>query len=241
MRWVIGGDCGKDAFDVLEHAVKKAKSLYPELDKVVVYNNLPKGGMKRLEALGLPLINGHDHPAPWKLEKAEWLFWPARLRKDAHEICMDNDLVLLKRVPAIDDFLADEDMFVTCESYFERHYGNYDDVVPESPRGVNSGLYCMPPGFDFEAWLVKFFEKAGRREYDHLNPQGVIGAMILDQKKRRIIPKHRIPISPIMREIVMEDELPNLAGVHFSGINRVRAVDTWAIYKSLAMRNGTWL
>lgn len=70
-----------------------------------------------------------------------WKVCPARLRKDAHEIIMDNDLVILKKLPQINEFLASNKCLVLEEPV--RFYGVYDKLF-DFGEFLNSGLMGLP-------------------------------------------------------------------------------------------------
>jgi len=233
----------KEGLEALELATRKAKKLYPEADYVIVYNNLSDKAHAFVKQIGLPLVNAQEgecvlEPPP---DRTEWLIWPPRLREDAHEICMDNDIILLRRHPVIDMFFAGDNFFFATESFNERHYGNYGDVVPFGGMNVNSGMFGMPPGFDFEKWIVNFYIKNGRRsqkEYHHADPQGVVAAMIKEQKNHRIISNKHILLSPVMRFVINAwDKVldrDKTYGLHFTALNRGVTVDNWINFKCVS-------
>ena len=237
-RWTVGGsDISKEGLECLELATYKARRLFPECDLFIVYNNLPDKPLAFIKQIGLPLINANEsecilEPSP---DRTEWLIWPPRVRKDVHEITMDNDIVLLRRHPVIDMFFKGGNLFFATESFNERHYGNYADVVPEGGMNINSGMYGMPPGFDFEKWIINFYIKYGRREYSHPNPQGVVAAMLKTQKNLRIISNKHIILSPIMRYVIDSWdkvlERDKTYGLHFTGLNKGLTVDNWVNFK----------
>jgi hypothetical protein len=236
LRWVMGGGATKDGFDVLDHAVDQARKLYPECDYAVLYNNLNDKEMKRIEKIGVELIEQTQYNVEGIAPpiKAEHLMWPPRVRIETHELQMDNDIVLLRRHAYIDEFLHEDDLFIATESYIPQNYGLYSDAVPtRRGKGINSGLYGMPPGFDFGKWLFEFYEKYDRRPYHHLNPQGIVAAMIKDQAKFKIMAKSDIIIVPTMRKWRMDMLVRKVVGLHFTGINRSMCIDQWAIYRTI--------
>ncbi len=238
LRWTIGGEVVREGLECLELATAKAKKLYPECDRYIVYNNItPKvlEFIKKIENVELVNALEMDCILDKGPDRTEWLIWPPRLRLNAHEISMDNDIILMRRSPVIEMFLEWDNFFFATESFNERHYGNYSDVVPEGGMNVNSGMYGMPPGFDFLKWIVNFYIKHGRRDYHHANPQGVVAAMIKNQKNHRIISNKNILLSPVLRyvgkdwDLILDREKTH--GLHFTGINRGFTIDTWMSFK----------
>ncbi len=237
MRWTIGGECIKEGLECLELATVKAKKLYPECEHFIVYNNLEDNALEFIKNIDVPLINASDYPCildPGP-DRTEWLIWPPRVRKEAHEITMDNDIILLRRHPVIDMFFQGDNFFFATESFNERHYGNYADIISEGGWNLNSGMYGMAPNFDFERWIINFYIKHGRREYHHANPQGVVAAMIKSQKNHRIISNKHILLSPVMRFVINAwDKIldrEQTYGLHFTGVNRGMTVDNWINFK----------
>ena len=56
-----------------------------------------------------------------------WKVCPARMRMDSHEIIMDNDIVLLKKFPQIDEWLSQSSKTLILEEPI-RFYGKYDSL-----------------------------------------------------------------------------------------------------------------
>lgn len=237
LRWTIGGNCLREGIECLEYAVVKAQQLYPEADHCIAFNNLTKRAEKYIRSIdGVSIVNSHELPCILEPppDRTEWLIWPPRLRIESQEISMDNDIILTKRHPIVDMFLKSENFFFTTESLNTQHYGNYKDVVPAGGLNVNSGMYGMPAGFDFEKWIINFYIKYGRREYHHANPQGVVAAMIKMQKNYRAISNKQIILAGIMRYVTEWDDLiarDETYGLHFTGLNRGMSIDVWTEFK----------
>jgi hypothetical protein len=159
--------------------------------------------------------------------KAEWLLWPARLRIYAHEIMMDNDVVLLKRHPIIDNFLKSKNSFFATEGIHPLPYGNYRDIFLADPKlydgpPINSGFFGVPPFFDTEDFYLNFYKKFGTREYIHTNPQAVVAYMIKTHK-HKVIRKNEIYVAGHKQYGSMaksRKEIDKIYGIHFVGINR---------------------
>lgn len=139
---------------------------------------------------GLP----EPHGVAWKL-------YPPRLRPETHEIFIDHDVVLTKRLPQIDLFLSRADAFLYSESPSgARNYGRFDALVERGFR-MNSGLFGVPPGFRFDFSLVGEWR-------DYFDEQGFVAASLC--RKKNLV---KVGLDDLW--ICDGDEMPRAKGYHF--------------------------
>jgi hypothetical protein len=222
IRWTIG-PVKEEGFSCLGKSVRNMKHLYPECDFVICYNQLTRLQHERISELGVDLLDQSKYLDSLKYhphgKSVHWKLYPPRLNLDSHEICMDNDIILWKRVPEIDYFLSSKD---TCLIYqgINRLYGSYDLNIPKLVR-INSGIYGLPPNFDFRSKL-KSIQKKWSNRFDE---QGIV-ASILCQESYCMIPLPYVPICECWMSSndfkkTMDAFLRNefCCGMHFVGIN----------------------
>ena len=104
-----------------------------------------------------------------------WKVCPARMRMDSHEIIMDNDIVLLKKFPQIDEWLSQTSKTLILEEPI-RFYGKYDSLLPADGPFLNSGFMGMPPGYDFGAEISKSWKQYG--SYENLSQADEQGLLV---------------------------------------------------------------
>jgi hypothetical protein len=85
-----------------------------------------------------------------------WKLCPARLRPNAHEIIIDNDIIFLKQIPEINQFLK-SNLPLTLEDP-SIHMGAYE-LINDFDDGftLNSGIIGLPPNFKFEKKLCSLW------------------------------------------------------------------------------------
>ncbi len=222
-RWIIGPVKPK-GFDCLKEAIDSFSNLYPQFDLLVCHNQLTDQQRGNLEKFGVPLYeqsytNGFCEP-----KGVAWKLYPVRLRLSAHELIMDNDLVIVKKVTQIDSFL-NEDKVLIYEAG-ARSYGFFDRYVPKMYK-INSGIYGMPPNFDMEGRIKGLFNQSGLKEWTNScnqgrvtwDEQGIVAAALINYNKYIII---------YLKDITnCELDLIKGNGYHFVGINRYTKHKPW--------------
>lgn len=133
--------------------------------------------------------------------------YPPRIRPEVHEIFIDHDVVLLDKLPQIEEFLSSDETFLYSQSFWpEGLYGTFKDRVPRG-FGLNSGLFGLPPGFRFDLSIVEEWK-------DDLDEQGFVASQISRQK--RLV---RVGLEDLW--ICADDRMPrNVKGYHFCRSNR---------------------
>lgn len=212
-RFTIG-DLNNLATRCLVRSIKQIKALYAA-EIYICFNGSPPF---HLNHLPVRLIDQTDYvgqlPAPIGVS---WKLYPPRLALDSHEIFIDNDLIINEKIPEIDKFLESDDHCLLLEED-TRTYGRFTKHVPANIY-VNSGIFGVPPHFDFEAyvkshimgkdWEINALGKyAESKTFDE---QGLV-ALILSHQKHFMIPKKTITNC--------EKTLVSAKGNHFIGLNR---------------------
>ena len=84
-----------------------------------------------------------------------WKLYPARIRKECHEIIIDNDILIYKLPKKIINFLNSNHIILT-ESHKRSYSGVLKNIIPYE-FNINSGIIGLPPNYDFENDIkVKF-------------------------------------------------------------------------------------
>src|SRR5688572_12825908 len=98
-RWTVG-KVTNTGMEILRESVRVFGRIYPEFDRVVCYNNVerPAGfdGLYEQMATDLPypLLGPDADPGEGGSPASGWKLCPPRLRPEAHELWLDNDIVV---------------------------------------------------------------------------------------------------------------------------------------------------
>lgn len=254
-RWTVG-PCTQQGLDILaESVVRTPKALgVDKWDWVICYNDITPESLKFLEGVvaGKPI---HLMPQVWahvpindncqsprrmdgtfefdgrRTGGSLWKVCPARMRMETHEIIMDNDVVLLKKFPQIDEFLASRTMALVLEEPI-RFYGRYDCLFPKDDPNLNSGFMGMPPGFDFGAKIYESWVRYG--SYQNLSQADEQGLLTFSLNQ---IPNIRIKKEQMV-EVLHRDYNTKITGreegIHFTQSNRMPNHHSWNEYNKLA-------
>ena len=130
------------------------------------------------------------------------------MRHDSHEIIVDNDVIIEKRLDEIDTFLSSDRKLLMCEAYL-RQFGRFSNALPVNIK-LNTGLYGMPPGFDLASKINSF----GIGEWeDYFDEQGAT-SLALYSDDLIVIPLSKVSVNACPEYIKASH------GTHFVGINR---------------------
>lgn len=165
-----------------------------------------------------------------------WKVCPPRLRMETHEIVADNDVVLLKKFPQIDEWLMQREKVLILEEPI-RFYGRYDCLFPSDGPFLNSGFMGFPPGYNFGAKIKEHWEKHGCYEnLSQADEQGLL-TYVLSQE-----PSIRIKETQMV-EVLHRDYRTKLTGneegIHFTQANRIPNHHQWAKYRELISKKRT--
>lgn len=232
IRWTIG-PTNPEGFEILEHSVELMRTVYPEFDLMICYNQIKNYQIEKLKKMNVDLYDSSNDSESLSIHSERGYnvhqkLYPPRLRPDSHEIILDNDVIFFNRIREIDCFLNDNKVLV-CQG-LNRLLGRYDEIIPAGIR-VNSGIFGLPPYFDFSQELEKkislFEEKQWTNRFDE---QGLVAATLIDQKQYYIIPLTSVVlVEPKWDYKIMTNKLA--CGYHFVGANYNKQHLGWLGYK----------
>lgn len=235
-RWTIG-PVTQIGFDILSESLYSFAKIYPEFTKVVCCNNIDLNKINHIrEICNIELQQ--EKFAPCKLLKPStnleeatgcgWKLVPPRLNLKGLELFIDNDIIIRKRLPQIDEWLARADCGLIAEGLSrKRMYGVFDSFVPPNIH-ANAGLFGLPPGFDFGKQIADYanFLNGGLGGY---NEQGLTVATIVNMPKYIMVPLNKLHISEDHADF--PEEIPD--AIHFVGANRKEWHKGWSHYKKV--------
>jgi hypothetical protein len=184
-----------------------------EFEYFVCHNNLTKKEMTKIVELNVNLIDQEDFASCLPISPSNnfgvsWKLYPPRIDLDAHEIFMDNDVVLHKKF----DFERHEETCFISEA-LKRSYGSFDERIEES-IAMNSGVFGLPPGFDFGLALSDAIVKFDVKWDDsYFEEQGLV-AYVISNKPHVVLSKKDIDIT-CNKSSCFAGEY----GTHFIGLN----------------------
>lgn len=257
-RWTLG-DCLQQGLDILAESIRRTtQSLgIDRFDWMICHNGLrPEAYEFVKRAIGdrpilmflqrwedCPIVDNTQTPRrkdgsfEWNGARCGGTMWkvcPPRLRPDAHEIIMDNDVILLRGLPEIDRFLECENKALILEEPI-RFYGRIDPYFEPGEPYLNSGLMGMPPYYDFGKAITEQWEITGcLSNISQADEQGLL-MLTLSQ-----LPSIRIGKKTVV-EVLNRDFKTKLngmeAGIHFTQANRIPNHFQWAKYLEIQERN----
>lgn len=245
-RWIVGNVSNLGMQIFLEALRKTPQALgVDSFDWLVCYNNLTDDQFRQLSlaisGTSVKLLRQNYSetviPFPEDGRHSFWKLCPPRCRINSHEIVVDNDLVIFKKIKEIGDFLNSDKILWLDEpiKYLGAYRGFFEDA-----ETFNSGLIGFPPFYDFGAELGKFWIKWGNdRCFKYGDEQGLIGAILRKQKK--IV---------ILRDIVVElhsktmnKKVFGTFGKDYHDKTSPEGKSNWAFYEEVELGKNTvrWL
>jgi len=228
-RWTIG-ESTKDGYECLEMSIDSFLNFY-ETEVVICHNisvnKLPKFVKKFNLIDQSKFLNLKPKP-----KGVAWKLYPPRIDQNNYEISIDNDIVFNKKIKEINEFLKSNKTLIledTC-----RAYGRFDNHI-NSQIKINSGIYGMPPGFDFESY-VKFYageEWQKNAFYQHdksetFDEQGIVALALSNHSNYIIISNKKVTNC--------ENSFVEGEGNHFIGLNRKKFHAPFRLYKSFKQK-----
>lgn len=256
-RWTVG-PCLQQGLDILAESINRTtKALgIGNWDWVICYNGLSQEHIKFLQKsiASKPISmfgqSWNDCPIDddcWSAKRADgtyewngnkcggtlWKACPPRMRMESHEIVMDNDIVLLKKFPQIDEFLGSNKVLILEEPI--RFYGRYDHLFPKDEASLNSGFMGFPPNYDYGTAVRKTWEEHGKiRNITHADEQALL-TYTLSQMPSVRVSKNQ------MHEILAKDYQAKVTGsedgLHFTQGNRIPNHRAWLQYLKIFERS----
>ena len=217
IRWCIGGYASEAGYQCLTQSIQQFMKFYGEkFDRVILHNNCSEEQVAFLRALPVRLIDQTQH-SDSKAVNPVWKITPPRI-STAHEIFIDNDIILHKHYPLIDEFLQNSFCFMT--EGLLRRFGKYDDRVPVWYK-LNSGFWGLPPNFDLDQ-LIQI--EGGIEASKWFDEQGLIALLLSRSREFRMVPRTDISICDDTFE-------PGNFGTHFVGLNKGN-LKAWRRYEA---------
>lgn len=251
--------CGRvsdTGYDVLKESIHIAKETLSKFnfDFMVCCNNQTPERLQWLTELcgiagielmeqkwpDLPIAHVAVPQRDSEVVNAIWKVCPARVRLDAHEIIVDNDLIICKPMAEIERFLKSDQLLMLQDPL--RWFGHYDHKI-EPHWAVNTGIIGLPPGYDFGDEINQHWVGNGSHVNHSLgDEQGLLALTMIQSSLGKII---------ISKDTVIElhpngiwhnwdDADKNIryrftgreGGFHFVEVNRKPKHEPWEQFKT---------
>jgi hypothetical protein len=205
------------------------------VDTVVCYNNIPYP--KELESLGVelyaqkseelgyPLTPPDENPTGAGMAGSGWKLCPPRLRIEAQELWLDNDVVIRERVDEIDHWLEGGEGIIS--EGLHGVYGIYKRFIPRSTK-MCAGVFGLPAGFDFGKEILRYCELLNGETLGHYDEQGLVAATVANMN-HCVISMTNLTIC----ESSVPRPLPS--AMHFVGVNRNENHKGWNEYRTITI------
>jgi hypothetical protein len=230
VRWTIGATNAL-GLTILRESVESFRSAYPEFDTIICYNNMGHTALLEYDNI----LPQEETMLPHPLRKQDvnnygestgcgWKLCPPRLRPEAHELWLDNDLVICRRIEEIDAWLDGDKAIITEGLARRRMFGVFDHLIKPDLR-LCAGLFGLPPGFDFAAAISERLPLLHGLPLGGFDEQGLTASVVSN------MPYIMVPLTQVH---ICEDHMPtghNYPGYHFVGANRKDWHRGWRAYK----------
>jgi hypothetical protein len=227
IRWTVG-DVNPRGFDALRLSIWGAWRVFGPAARYRVYVNTI--GVERARELTrnvpdvVEWLEARRDAPDWLgsaldaglAEGVAWKFMPLRAFADAHELALDNDVILWGLPAALARWLEGETDFVLAEDVIACH-GAFTDLCPA--RATNSGIRGLPPQFDLNACIRSLLARRPVLLAREVDEQGLQVAALHASGSVGLVPLEDVTIcSPF------PPHLPHLGrvGAHFVGLNTRR-------------------
>lgn len=219
------GNVSRTGLIVLKESIKLMQKLY-DFEICVCFNQVSSYHVEFVKDLGVKSCEAVPHSLSISAEVENWKLYPPRLSLDVHELVIDNDYLLTKRLEEIDLFLASDNLFLVSEDN-DKNYGQFTPFV-DYRFGLNSGLYGMPPGYDFAADIERLLVQYEITKWSpRFDDQGLISCLFLN-KPHVMVPLWKVPFVCSNYRLVS-----NTYGYHFVEVNRVNNHMAWNEYTKI--------
>lgn len=226
VRYTIGGHIEKPGKEIFFYSLKRMKKIIGDrADIVLCWNNIDPSILNDDGIVNIEKVDQQKfiNSLSYQPKGVAWKLYPPRLRPNSHEIFIDNDFVIEKLPEEIEIFLARKDHFFCVEGLYTNTHGRFSDW-PEGST-FNSGLFGIPPNFDFRAEISKKTQdKIGWT--DRFDEQGLVGEILFRQNLIKIS-REKIEIYAQGKSEIKKD----LCGYHFAQSN-YKENTFWNQYKA---------
>ena len=228
-RWTIG-PVSQAGYECLALSIASFQLHHPNT-KIVICHNCPKINCQNVvsrfpEAIFIDQRSYAQSDIPPM--GVAWKLYPPRISPDDHELCIDNDIIFTEPLDEIEDFYQGNHTLLL--EGLTRNYGRFEPHVPQ-PYCINSGVYGMPPNFNFDKYLNFYVTKswetnafgphAASKTFDE---QGIVALALLSYGKFVIISGS--VLTNCERHLMLGK------GLHFVGLNRNQFHEPYRLFKS---------
>jgi hypothetical protein len=226
VRWTIG-DVNPAGFEALRLSVHGAMQLFGDRAEYRVYvNTVPvRDAQRRTGATppGLQWEQSHGTvPAVLSsyldqdmAEGVAWKLTPLRAFPQRYELSLDNDVILWRLPPALEQWLAADDPTASLiAADIKPAFGQFAGLCGEAAR--NSGIRGLGPALDFEAAIANVLRRHPARLQSELDEQGLQVAALTMSGEPYVVETTDVTIcSPFYPH----DAELGACGAHFVGLN----------------------
>lgn len=192
------GPSFKEGLKCLKLSVKLAKKIFPECDFAICYNQINSETLQQLKTLNVELFDSEKFTESFFIkpeygQNVHWKLYPPRLKLNAHELFLDNDVILFKRPKEINDFF-NSNIAVMLEGIVYENHGQFNEITPRGLK-INSGIFGLPPNFDINKKASQLCRENGINKWEHrMDEQGMVATTIASSKQYEIISNVVVPI-----------------------------------------------
>jgi hypothetical protein len=207
------------------------KKVYPEFDIVICHNKLELKEIDVLKQLEVELIRQDDLVQFFNFEDTDegrvrnfcWKLVPARIRPNAHELWIDNDIIFRDRILGIDRWLQGKTSIISTG--FNHDYGVFGKYLLNKPAYC-AGLFGLPPKFDFEEEIKKICQGIKLKGFDE---QGLVSLIVTSIENCIVLSQDEVRLLGEGWKNKGFRWHPN--GLHFARANRFTKHNSWRAYK----------
>lgn len=221
-RWTIG-PTNANGLDCLMESIKSFQKFYPNNEYYLLFNQIERKVLSRFEKLNLKIINQNNFNIKINNKCGSlWKFVPSRIDSDKHEVFIDNDLLITKKIKEIDLFIESNNKTLLCQDV-NRFYGIYENKIKKN-IATNCGLIGFPPNFNLN--INYEFTNNWTSCYDE---QGFVSSILLNEDYILISLEN---ISIVGYKIYSKKIFdPMKGGYHFVGLNHKIKHESWNLFK----------
>jgi len=253
-RWTCG-PCLQQGLDILAESIHRTTDALgvDKWDWLICHNGLNKDEVtflhNAIDDLPVQLLNQNWATCPipdncqspripngafqWNGNKCGGTLWkvcPARVRMESHEIVMDNDVILLKAFPQIEEWLKQTEKALILEEPI-MFYGKYTPLFDKEGPYLNSGFMGFPPGYDFGSRIFEEWVKNERHmNLSQADEQGLLTYTLSQLPSIRINKEQMVEV---LHRDIHTHITGNEEGVHFTQANRIPNHNPWGRYRDL--------
>lgn len=198
LRWTIG-DTNQQGIDILKESIRQAKKVLKQfnfdfyvcangtteqVEKICLENQIKLVTPNWTNEFPLPNVVSKNYDINSELgvpngrQGSFWKICPPRLHINSYEIVLDNDVIIKKCPKEFCEFLNKQKVMLWEDNLMT--FGKYTKFI-KNPKPYNSGLYGLPPKFDFKNLLIKKWQETKKMQpLMSRDEQGLIIATLLD-------------------------------------------------------------